>query len=157
MRIRVAVLALLIFVAAFGAHEVMHLMVIYAVGGQGSIIVRPWRLGLVDFQIPSLHAQPIEPLALAQQGLVNFLGPALAAIPLVALWAGVRETVPRLALWANVLILFFYALIETADLFLERMDHDISLLTTPEFNYGVPLLIILVTALIARSASSRSA
>ena len=144
------------FVAAFGAHEVMHLLVIYAVGGQGSIIVRPWRLGLVDFQIPSLHAQPVEPLGLVQQALVNFLGPALAAVPLIALWAGVRETAPRLALWANVLILFFYALIETGDLFLERMDHDISLLTTPEFNYGVPLLIILITALIARSPSARS-
>ena len=88
---------------------------------------------------------------------MNFLGPALAAVPLIALWAGVRETAPRLALWANVLILLFYALIETGDLFLERMDHDISLLTTPEFNYGVPLLIILVTAGIARSPSSRSA
>jgi len=157
MRLRVLVLSLLIFAAAFGAHEVMHLVVIFAVGGRGSIIVRPWRLGLVDFQIPSLHAQPVEPLGLVQQALVNFLGPALAAVPLVALWAGVRETAPRLALWANVLILLFYALIETGDLFLERMDHDISLLTTPEFNYGVPLLIILVTAGIARSPSSRSA
>src|SRR5438552_3014274 len=36
----------------------MHLLVIYAVGGQGSIIVRPWRLGLVDFTIYALHAQP---------------------------------------------------------------------------------------------------
>ncbi|TMG63763.1 MAG: hypothetical protein E6H86_09430, partial [Chloroflexi bacterium] len=103
MRIRIFVLALLTFVAAFGAHEVMHLVVIFAVGGRGSIIVRPWRLGLVDFQIPSLHAQPVEPLGLVQQALVNFLGPALAAVPLVALWAGVRETAPRLALWANVL------------------------------------------------------
>src|SRR5438445_809622 len=75
MWLRIFVLALLIFVAAFGAHEVMHLVVIYAVGGQGSIIVRPWRLGLVDFQIPSLHAQPVEPLGLVQQALVNFLGP----------------------------------------------------------------------------------
>ena len=156
MRLRVLVLSLLIFAAAFGAHEVMHLVVIFAVGGRGSIIVRPWRLGLVDFQIPSLHAQPVEPLGLVQQALVNFLGPALAAVPLIALWAGVRETAPRLALWANVLILFFYALIETGDLFLERTDHDISLLTTPEFNYGVPLLIILITALIARSPSARS-
>src|SRR5438445_13437720 len=94
MRLRVLVLSLLIFAAAFGAHEVMHLVVIFAVGGRGSIIVRPWRLGLVDFQIPSLHAQPVEPLGLVQQALVNFLGPALAAVPLVALWAGGAATCP---------------------------------------------------------------
>ena len=39
MAIRVLILSVLIFAAAFGAHEVMHLLVIYAVGGQGSIIV----------------------------------------------------------------------------------------------------------------------
>src|SRR5438105_12973339 len=104
MRLRVLVLSLLIFAAAFGAHEVMHLVVIFAVGGRGSIIVRPWRLGLVDFQIPSLHAQPVEPHGLVQHALVNFLGPAPAAVTLIALRAGARETAPRLALAPSVSI-----------------------------------------------------
>jgi hypothetical protein len=150
MSIRVFVLSLLIFAGAFGTHEVMHLLVIYAVGGSGVIVVRPWRLGLADITIYALHAQPSEPLGLTRQALVNFLGPALAAVPLLALWAAVRETAARFALCANVLILAFYALIETGDLLVEeRGNFDISLLTTPEFNYGVPLLIILATTFLA--------
>jgi hypothetical protein len=157
MAIRVFVLSLLIFAGAFGTHEVMHLLTIYAVGGQGSIVVRPWRLGLVDLTISSLHAQPAQPLGLIRQTLVNFLGPALAAVPLVVLYAAVRERVARVALAANVLILAFYAVIEAADLLLEeRVNLDVSLLTTPEFNYGVPLLIIVVAAVVARSPSSRA-
>lgn len=150
MTVRVFLLSVLLFFAALGAHEVAHLAVIYAVGGQGSIIVRPWRLGLIDYSIYALHAQPVQPLGLVQQTLVNFLGPALAAVPLVALLATVREPVARAALIANVVILLFFTLIETADLLLEaRAGVDLSLLTTPEFNYGVPLLVIVVAALLA--------
>src|SRR5712664_4832921 len=103
MSLRTLVLSLLIFAGAFGTHEVMHLLVIYAVGGTGSIVVRPWRLGLADVPIYALHAQLAEPLGLTHQALVNFLGPALAAVPLIALWAAVRERTARFALWANVL------------------------------------------------------
>ncbi|TAN34554.1 hypothetical protein EPN29_02710 [bacterium] len=150
---RILILSVLVFAGAFGTHEAMHLVVIYAVGGHGSLVVRPWRLGLVDFRIYALHAQPDEPLGLLRQTLVNFLGPALAAVPLVALLAAVREPVARAALAANVAILAFYSLIETADLLLERrIDVDLSILTTPEFNYGVPALIIVLAALIARRA-----
>ena len=147
----VGFLSLLIFVGAFGTHEVMHLLVIYAVGGHGSLVVRPWHLALVDFTIDSIHAQPDQPLGLLRQALVNFLGPALAAIPLVALLVTVRELEARIALAANVVILMFYALIETADLLLEtRFEVDLSFLTTPEFNYGVPALIIIVAVVIAK-------
>lgn len=156
MAARVVVLAVLLFFAALGAHEVAHLAVIYAVGGQGSIIVRPWRLGLFDYSIYALHAQPVQPLDLGRQALVNFFGPALAGVPLLALLFAVREPVARLALVANVAILGFYALIETADLLLEEQAHlDFSLLTTPEFNYGVPLLIIAVAALLATRRTLR--
>jgi hypothetical protein len=146
--IRVLILSLLLFAAAFGAHEVMHLLVIYAVGGQGSIIVRPWRLGLVDFTIYALHAQPSQPLDVTRQAIVNFFGPFLAAVPLVALLWYVREPIAVAALIANVVILLFYAVIEAGDLLLETVNHvDVPLLTWPEFNYGVPLLIIVLTAL----------
>ena len=151
MAVRVLVLSLLVFVAAFGTHEVMHLLVIYAVGGSGSIIVRPWRLGLVDFTIYALHAQPAQPLDLTRQAIVNFLGPFLAAIPLLALLVYVREPVVVPALIANVVILFFYSIIEGGDLLLEAVQHvDVPLLTWPEFNYGVPALIILLTVLAVR-------
>src|SRR5207245_2777895 len=46
--VQTLVLSLVLFALAFGAHEVMHLLVLYAVGGHGSIIVRPWRMGTID-------------------------------------------------------------------------------------------------------------
>jgi len=148
--VRVLLLSVLLFVAAFGTHEVMHLLVLYAVGGHGSMIVRPWRLGLVDATIYSLHVQPDQPIGLVRQLLVNFLGPVLAAVPFAFLLFYVREPVVRLALWANVAILAFYALIEAGDLVVESVfELDLSILTTPEFNYGVPALMILIAAVIA--------
>ncbi len=146
---RVFILSLLIFAGAFGTHEVMHLLVIYAVGGSGSIIVRPWQLGLVNFTIYGLHAQPSQPLDVTRQTIVNFLGPFLAAIPLAALLVYVREPVVVPALIANIVILLFYAGIEAGDVLLERAQHvDAPFLTWPELNYGVPLLILIATALI---------
>ncbi|HEV3102594.1 MAG TPA: hypothetical protein VG426_09665 [Candidatus Dormibacteraeota bacterium] len=147
---RTLLLTLLLFVAAFGTHEVMHLLVLYAVGGHGSIIVRPWRMGLVDIDIYALHVQPDQPIGLVRQLLVNFLGPALAAVPLGALLLYAREPVVRIALWANVAILAFYAIIEAGDLLLESAyEIDLSILTTPEFNYGVPALIVLIAVFVA--------
>ena len=155
MWIRVLVLSLLLFAGAFGAHEVMHLLVIYAVGGSGAIIERPWQMGLVNFSLPSLHAQPAHVLDLTSQTIVNALGPVLAAVPLGALLWWVREPVPVAALIANIVILVFYAAIEAGDVILERVYHsDVSWLTWPEFNYGVPLLVIGLTVLAVRLFAS---
>ena len=148
MVIRVLVLSLLIFMLGFGAHEVMHLLLIYAVGVDGSIIVRPWRLGYVNFTIYALHAQPAHELDVVRQAIVNFFGPFLAAILLAALLLYVRQPIPFAALAANVVILIFFAIIELGDLLLEVVwKTDLPLLTTPEFNYGVPLLVIVLTTL----------
>jgi len=148
LTVRVLVLSLLLFMVAFGAHEVMHLLLIYAVGADGSIIARPWRMGYVDFTIYGLHAQPAHPLDVVRQSIVNFFGPFLAAIPLAGLLLYVREPIPFAALAANVVILVFYAVLELGDLLLEAVwNTDVSLLTTPEFNYGVPALVILITTL----------
>jgi hypothetical protein len=145
---RVLVLSVLLFVAGFGAHEVLHLLLIYAVGSSGSIVVRPWRMGYVDFTIYALHAQPSEQLDVVRQSIVNFFGPLLAAVPFAVLLRYVREPIPVAALIANVAILLFYAVIELGDLLLEKVwNTDVSLLTTPEFNYGVPLLVIVLTVL----------
>lgn len=144
---RVLILSLVIFVLAFATHEVMHLLVLYAVGGTGSIVLRPWRLAFFDASIFALHVQPDQPVGTARQAIVNFLGPTLAAIPLVIVLAYVRERVVRIALLANLVILVFFALIETVDYLAESVfDVDYPVLTTPEFNYGVPLLIFIVAA-----------
>jgi hypothetical protein len=146
-------LSVLLFFVALATHEVMHLLVLYAVGGTGSLIVRPWHLGLFDASTYALHVQPDQPIGLGRQLLVNFLGPALAAVPLAILLIyvrGVRERPGRIALAANVAILVFYAVIEAGDLWLESaFGLDAPILTAPEFNYGVPALIILVAVLVA--------
>ena len=150
MWLRVLILSLLLFVAAFATHEVLHLLVIFAVGSQGSIIARPWQMGYLPLTIYGLHAQPAQQLDIVRQSIVNFFGPALAAVPFAALLFYVREPIPVAALIANVLILVFYAAIELADVLLEQVwNTDVPLLTTPEFNYGVPLLIIALTVLTA--------
>jgi hypothetical protein len=143
-------LSVLLFFVALATHEVMHLLVLYAVGGTGSLIVRPWHLGLFDASTYALHVQPDQPIGLGRQLLVNFLGPALAAVPLAVLLIYVRERPVRIALAANMGILVFYAVIEAGDLWLESaFGIDAPILTAPEFNYGVPALIILVAVLIA--------
>ena len=148
MWLRVLILSILVFVVGFGAHEALHLLLIYAVGGSGVIVARPWEMGYLPFSIWSLHAQPAEQLDVFRQSIVNFFGPILAAIPLAALLLYVREPVPVAALVANVIILVFYAVIELGDLLLEVVwKTDLPLLTTPEFNYGVPLLVIVLTTL----------
>lgn len=149
-------LSLLLFVVAFATHEVMHLLVLYAVGGTGALIVRPWHLGLFDATTYALHVQPDQPIGLARQLLVNFLGPALAAVPLAVLLLYVRDRAVRIALAANVAILVFYALIEAGDLWLESaFGIDAPILTAPEFNYGVPALIILLAVLVAGLPATR--
>jgi hypothetical protein len=147
-------LSLLLFVVAFATHEVMHLLVLYGVGGTGALIVRPWHMGLFDTTTYALHVQPDQPIGLARQLLVNFLGPALAAVPLAVLLLYVRGRVVRIALAANVAILVFYAVIEAGDLWLESaFGIDAPILTAPEFNYGVPALIILLATYRAMSLS----
>jgi hypothetical protein len=147
---RTLLLSIVLFIGALGTHEVMHLVILYGVGGHGSIVVRPWRMGLVDASIYALHVQPDQPVGFARQLVVNFFGPALAAVPLAVLLLYVRERPVRLALWANVAILAFYAVIEAADLWLESaLGLDLPVLTTPEFNYGVPALFIVIAVLMS--------
>src|SRR5260370_356008 len=150
---RTLVLSLVLFVVGLATHEVMHLLVLYAVGGTGALVVRPWHLGLSDAATYALHAQPDHPIGLGRQLIVNFLGPTLAAVPLAVLLLyvrGVRERAVRIALAANVAILVFYALIEAGDLWLEAAVRiHAPILTAPAFNYGVPAAIIPLAGLVA--------
>ena len=53
------------------------------------------------------------------------------------------------------MILVFYAFIEAGDLLLEAVNNvDVPLLTWPEFNYGVPVLIIVLSALTVQLLSA---
>jgi hypothetical protein len=97
-----------------------------------------------------VHAQPVQQLDVVRQSIVNFFGPFLAAVPFAVLLIYVREPIALAALVANVVILVFYAVIELLYVLMGAVwQADAPLLVTPEFNYGVPLAIIGLTALTA--------
>jgi len=138
--------SLAVYFVALAVHEVMHLVTLYALGGQGALVVHAWRFTFLPVTVGSFHVQPAQPLAFIPHLIFDFAGPALAAALLGLLALVVHEPVPRIALGANLLILAFYALIEPLDVLLDAFGVDAHFLLWAEFNYGVPLLILLAAS-----------
>lgn len=153
MRVRTFLIALVLFPICLLLHELSHLGLLYVLGGQGSLIVRPWRFTALPLALPSLHVSGGGRLGFPLRLVFDFGGPGLVGLlALLALrWT---DGSLRVALLANAGILFFFAIIETADALLERAGADLSLLSWEEFNYGVPLLLILF-AVAAQEATLR--
>ncbi len=149
-------IAFALFFAGLALHESLHLVVLHLLGGQGSIIVRPWRFALVDLSLPSLHVQPVPALDFGRHLAVNFFGPALAAVLFAIPLLYVRDRRLRLALGASVAVLIFYAVIESGYLLIDSyLNLEVGVLVTPEFNYGVPLAICITAAVAAAFGRSR--
>jgi hypothetical protein len=127
----------------------MHLVTLYAIGSSGSLIVHGWRFTFLPVTVYSFHAQPAAPLAFGSHLLFDFAGPALAALLLGLLAVAVRDPLARAVLVANLAILGFYALIEPLDVLLDATVGGAPFLLWAEFNYGVPLLILLTMSLLA--------
>ncbi len=126
----------------------MHLVALYAMGSSGSLVVHGWRFTFLPVTVDSFHAQPAAPLALGPHLLFDFAGPALAALLLGLLAAAVRDHVARAVLVANLAILGFYAVIEPLDVLLDATTGGAPFLLWAEFNYGVPLLVLLAASLL---------
>jgi hypothetical protein len=125
-------------------HEGLHIVVMRALGADGVLILRPWRWSVLGWQIYGLHAQPLSPLGPDRQFLVNLAGPIAAAVPFALLWWRIRSRTVRIALALNVAILIFYGVIEALYVVLESgLGLEGDWLTTPELNYGLPLLVTL--------------
>jgi hypothetical protein len=154
--LRAFLLALVLFPVGLAVHEVMHLAVYSAMGVHAVLLVTSWKLGLLGTPIFGLHAAPAIGDPRLDVLLVNNpLGPLLAALPLMILWAAVGRTASaaRAALLANVLALVFFACVELAYPLLEEVAHvDADVLLIPELNYGAVLAILLVTT----AAATRS-
>jgi hypothetical protein len=137
-------LTLVLFGAGLLVHEGAHLAVIHAVGGDGVLVVRPWRLNFPVGEIYGLHAQPLTPLNPLQQLLVNLGGPLLAALPLALLLRLAEGPVARIALRLNLAVLLFYAVTEALYVVLESgFGLEGEWLTAAELNYGLPALVTL--------------
>jgi len=135
-----------VYVVALAVHEVMHLVALYALGGEGTLVVHAWRFTFLPITVQSFHAQPAQALAFWPHLIFDFAGPALAALLLGFLTVAVHDPVPRTALAANLLILAFYAVIEPLDVALDAAGAPAHFLLWAEFNYGVPLLILLAAS-----------
>lgn len=147
------ILTLVLFGAGLLVHEGGHLAVINAVGGQGVLIVRPWRLNFLAGEIYGLHAQPLTPLSPLQQLLVNLGGPLLAAVPFALLLRLARGPAARIALGLNLGVLLFYAVIEALYVVLEAgYGLEGEWLTAAELNYGLPALVTLAVLTLAATS-----
>lgn len=161
---RAFLLAVALFPVALATHEVMHLAVYSALGVPAVLVVTSWKPGVLALPIWGLHAAPAGTgvgVPLRTLLVNNGLGPMLAALPLLVLWASIdrRSRAARAALLANALALLFFAAIELAYPLLEEVAHvNADVLLLPELNYGAVLVILLATAALssARAVSWRS-
>jgi hypothetical protein len=143
----------LIFPIALLLHESMHLLALAPLGGHGGLIVRPWHLALANLTIPGLHVTGGDELGLGRLLLFDFAGPALAAVPLALIAWLARRGPWRTALLANLVVLAFFAVLEPAFEVVEANRIPPGPLSSPEFNYGVPLLLIVLAAILARPSA----
>lgn len=131
----------------------MHLVTLHAMGGSGALIVRPYRFTFLPLAVASFHVQPGAPLDFTTHLLFDFAGPALAMLLLGLLAGVVQGRVASAMLLANLAVLGFYAVIEPLDVLLDAAGLDAPVLLWAEFNYGVPLVVLLLTAvLVSRRA-----
>jgi hypothetical protein len=140
------VVALVLFPVTLGAQEVTHLAVYSFFHVPATLIVTPWRFQLVDLWVFGLHAEagvtPSVPVHIASDAL----GPALPGLSLLVLWLAVRSAPAARAVLANVLVLFFFSLLELVFAIGEFALHqNMDVLLWPELNFGPVLLILVLT------------
>lgn len=134
-----------VFVAGMVVHESLHAVAVAMLGSHPVLVLRPWAFSLVPITITGVHVQPVPALDATRQFVDNLAGPGVAAIFFSIVALKMPDGVVRRATIATVLGLVFYALIEPADIALDgRLE--VGFLTTPELNYGVPLLLALGVA-----------
>src|SRR5438270_2282317 len=75
---RTFLVSLAVYFVALAVHEVMHLVTLYVLGGQGALVVHAWRFTFLPVTVGSFHVQPAQPLAFIPHLIFDFAGPALA-------------------------------------------------------------------------------
>ena len=149
-------LAVVIFPVAEATHEVGHLAAYSFFGYQASLQVTPWQSVLFGFKVFGVHAAPAVPPTVPVHVAVDFLGPAASAFLLSVVWLAVPRGAVRTALLANVLVLVYFAIIETVFAVGENVAHlEMDALTVPELNYGICLLIVVGTVAAGTRPSTR--
>jgi hypothetical protein len=144
--VRAFLLSVVIFPIAGATHEVGHLAAYSFFGYPASLQVTPWQSALFGVRVFGVHAAPGVAPTVPVHVAVDFLGPAAAAALLSVLWLSVPRGAVRTALLANLLVLVYFAIVETVFAVGENVAHvDMDALTVPELNYGVCLAIVLAT------------
>jgi hypothetical protein len=137
-----------LFAIGTALHESLHALAVLILGSHPVLVVRAWPFMLLPLTTTGIHVAAVPALDPYRQAADNLMGPGVAA----ALFALVAVNLPkgalRAALFANVLGLVFFAVIEFADVALDgRLETP--LLSAPEFNYGVPILLALGVAFLS--------
>jgi hypothetical protein len=145
-----------LFIAGMALHEMLHAAAVLLLGSHPVLVLRPWPFMFLPITTTGIHVQAVPALDPLRQALDNFMGPGLAAALFGLAALNVPRGAVRTALVANVLGLVFFAAIELADVALDGRLED-GLLTAPEFNYGVPLLIALIAAVRSAGGKTRPA
>ena len=141
-------LAVVIFPVAEATHEVGHLAAYSFFGYPAALQVTPWQSVLFGIRVFGVHAASAVPPSVPVHVAVNFLGPAAAAALLSVLWLSVPRGAVRTALLANVLVLVYFAVVETVFAVGENVARvEMDALTVPELNYGVCLAIVVGTVI----------
>jgi hypothetical protein len=144
--LRAFLLSVVVFPVAEATHEVGHLAAYSFFGYPASLQVTPWQSVLFGFRVFGVHAAPAVPPTVPVHVAVDFLGPAVAAVLLGVVWLAVPRGAVRTALLANVLVLVYFAIVETVFAVGENVAHlEMDALTVPELNYGVCLVIVIAT------------
>jgi hypothetical protein len=145
-----------LFIAGMALHETLHAAAVLLLGSHPELVLRPWPFMFLPITTTGIHVQPVPAFDPIRQALDNVMGPGLAAVVFAVAALNVPRGAVRTALVANVLGLVFFAVIELADVLLDGRLED-GLLTAPEFNYGVPLLIALIAAVRSTMGKTRTA
>jgi hypothetical protein len=154
--LRAFLLAVVIFPVAEATHEVGHLAAYSFFGYPAALQVTPWRSVLFGVKVFGVHAAPGVAPTMPVHVAVDFLGPAAAAFLLSVIWLAVPRGAVRTALLANVLVLVYFAIVETVFAVGENVAHvDMDALTVPELNYGVCLAIVVATVALGTRPPSR--
>ncbi len=133
-----------IYFLILSVHEVLHLVFVIVLGGQGSLNLVQWKSQVSGLSTWGLHVE-VNSLSSSARSVVNFIGPAGGAAIAYVLERNSASLPIGLGFRANVRVSIFYAAAETIASVLPLPTIPFQVISSPEVNYGVPLAIGIMT------------
>ncbi len=103
---------ILTYLASLAVHEAAHLVILFALGGEGSLIVSPWRFKTVNFTTYGLHLQTTRDVGSSTLFVVNVGGPLISAFVLIVWLRFIESPMLKTVFVGNAVISVFFAIAE---------------------------------------------